>query len=291
MRMLDYPALLLWALGLTLYGAGWIRLRLRGARNLASWGRGGLGLLAFAVMGAALLPPWAEYAERSFLVHMLEHEALVELGPVFLWLSRPFPIWLWGLPAAWRRGLARRFFLPNATWRARLQAWTRPQRVVPLYILLLSLWHLPLFHDATRQWWGMHTVEHLSLMAVALLFWWMVLSAAPRWHVRGRSSLPLMYIIVAYVQNQFMGLSITLLRRPMFALDLPANWPLSPLADQALGGAMMWIPGEMIYTAVLMGLLIRFLEEPRPYHGIFRMYEEEDARQRHPLEEPYLYLN
>ncbi len=274
MTTLDAFWLTVWALFSALYLGGWWRLRRRGARRLANWTR-------LAVAGSALAAgffvfwPWTTaQTHRSFLMHMVEHEVLIEISPILLWLARPLPFWLWALPASWRRRVIGWSLAPGSRGYALLRRWTRPRWIVPLYLIVVTVWHLPRFVDATMvsAWW--HTVERATLLFAAFLFWWLVLAAFPRWHAQARSPRTLLYVVGAYAQNEILGLGLTLMRRPVYDFYevITPPWGLSPLADQALGGATMWIPGEMIYAVVIMGLLMRLLEEPRPYRGVYEVY-------------------
>ncbi|GEM_PF-704052 len=289
--MVNLLAIVLWGIAVLLYVRGWMRLRSRGARRLTAWWRTGMAGLALGLAGLPLFPPGADLFQRSFVLHMVEHEILIELTPILLWLSRPLPIWLWGLPRAWRHAWALGALGPSSPWRHRLQTVTRPRVTVPLYLLVITLWHVPALHDRAAQNPLVHLLEWATLGGIAFVFWWMVLAVPPKWHVRGRSSLPLVYIVAAYAHNEILGLGLTLLRRPLYRLSLPAGWPLTPLADQALGGAVMWIPGELIYTTVLMGLLMRLLDEPRPYRGTFDLYEASPAPSPPVSRSPYTFPN
>lgn len=266
--------LTVWGLFSVLYLVGWWRLRRQGARGLANGWRLLLAVSALAAGFFAFLPETTEQAHRSFWMHMVEHEILIEVTPILLWLARPVPFWLWSLPARRRRSIALRVLGPASRWRQRLQPWTRPRWVVPLYLIVVTLWHVPPMVDAamTSMWW--HSIERASLLFSALLFWWLVLAAFPRWHTRGRSARMPLYVVAAYVQNQLLGLSITLARRPIYRFyeETTSPWGLPPLVDQTFGGATMWIPGELIYVMVMMGLLVRLLDEPRPYRGVYQAY-------------------
>ena len=54
-----------------------------------------LGWLALAVV---LLSPFDSLADRSFALHMVQHEALIVGAAPLLALSRPLEAWAWGLP-------------------------------------------------------------------------------------------------------------------------------------------------------------------------------------------------
>jgi putative membrane protein len=59
---------------------------------------------------------------------------------------------------------------------------------------------------------------------------------------------------------------ITFARRPWYYSHYGTTtaWGLTPLEDQQLAGLLMWIPGGVVYLAVLFPLLARMLSHSRP---------------------------
>jgi cytochrome c oxidase assembly factor CtaG len=53
-----------------------------------------------------------------------------------------------------------------------------------------------------------------------------------------------------------LGALITFSPRPWYAahLDTTAAWGLTPLADQQLAGAIMWVPAGVVYVAAALAL-------------------------------------
>ncbi len=261
------------------YTRGWwfLRNRRRGHRLATIW-RLGCALAGTAALLVALLPPVATYEQRSFFVHMIQHEMLIEVAPTLLWLAQPISFWLWGLPARWRRTVSHNLFAPRQ--RKRWHRFTAPTVLVPLYLATVTLWHLPPAYDAALERPWLHSLEHLSLFATAMAFWWLVTGAAPRLHPRAGFQLPILYVVAAYVHNEVLGVGLTILRQPIYAFydRVVPPWGLSPIADQSLGGAIMWIPGEFIYAITIMVLLMRLLDEGEPFHGIFESYPLSEKR-------------
>ena len=269
-----YVLLLIWGISAIVYARGWFILRQRGARRLANWQRGAFALLAFGTLALAFLPPIATYESRSFFVHMIQHELLIEVAPTFLWMAHPVAFWLWGLPHRWRHPLTTRLLAPRSRARHWLRTLTPPRIVVPLYLIVVTLWHMPPIYDAALSWPVLHGFEHFTLLGSAFLYWWLVTAAPPQWHGHSRRQLPVVYVILAYLHNEVLGVGLTLIRQPIYSFyeQVTPPWGLSPIADQSLGGAVMWIPGEFIYAITLMALLFRLLEEREPYRGVYETY-------------------
>ena len=269
--------LILAALG-GLYGRGWWWLRRRAHRAQASGWRlvlfvGGLGALA-----VALLSPIRSLETRLFSIHMLQHELLIEIAPSLIWLGNPLLYLFAGMPRPLGRVLARRGLGRRAWPRRQLRRWLSPRGVLVLYLGTVTLWHVPPIYDyALRRPWA-HGLEHLSLVSSALLFWWYVTGAPPRLLRTAGYQLPLGYVLAAYAQNEVLGVGLTLIQQPLYAshLNVTRPWGLSALADQMIGGAIMWIPGELIYAGTMMALLMRLLDEGEPVRGVFELYSTEE---------------
>jgi len=105
------------------------------------------------------------------------------------------------------------------------------------------LWHLPapyaLTLRSTLAYWAMH----LSIFGSALLLWSALI-------VRGEGGLSRLAAgTFASAAMGLLGALLALAGRPWFAwheLTAP-RWGLSPLADQQLGGLLMWVPGSALF--------------------------------------------
>jgi putative membrane protein len=72
----------------------------------------------------------------------------------------------------------------------------------------------------------------------------------------------------ASMQMGFLGAVLTLSTHPLFLwhLGLTGAWGLTPLEDQQLGGALMWVPGGVffLWAAIRSILLLRRALEQAP---------------------------
>ncbi|RMF90288.1 MAG: cytochrome c oxidase assembly protein [Nitrospinota bacterium] len=255
------PVVLLVLLGLgSLYSRGWWHLRRRGHSHLASGWRlaaywGGIG-----VMGLALLSPIDTLQSFLFAVHMIQHELLMMVAPPLLLLANPFPFFLWSLPSRLRRAIGG-LLVRKALFRRGLRFLTTPWGVWALYVLTLWLWHLPTAYDAALRHQWLHDLEHLSFAGTAILFWWQVIGAAPQIHGLLGYGFRLVYLLAALAQNEILAVGISLSQSPLYPYyqGVPRLWGLSVLDDQRLGGAIMWIPGGMMYVLAVVILVAAWL--------------------------------
>ena len=101
-----------------------------------------------------------------------------------------------------------------------------------------------------------HALEHTAYLVASLLFWWPVIGLDPgprRLSHPGR----ILYVFLAMPVTALLGLAITSADRVVYPYYAAAS-PLvgaSALADQHLGGAIMW-EGGMFVMVPALGLLL-----------------------------------
>jgi len=256
----------------TAYTMGWLRLRQRGSRlatgmRLASYYG---GLLALAL---SLLSPIDRLGGQLFFMHMIQHLLSMMVAAPLLWLASPFPIVLWGLPAFVRRW-ATGLLASGAPFRALMAAVTRPGLAWILFIVVYLGWHEPaLYNLALRREW-VHDVQHMTFFAAAMLYWWHAIGAAPRIHKRLPNWGRMAFLLATIPPNMIAGVVIAFAAAPIYTYyeSIPRLWGFSVLQDQQLGGAIMWIPGSMMFlvaTLIVLALELNRLDDgsSRPDNG------------------------
>jgi len=212
-----------------------------------------LGWLALVV---ALVSPLHALGEALFSAHMVQHELLMTIAAPLLVLGRPLVPALFALPAASRRGASSWTQRPwvRALW-GRI---TRPGTAWLLHAIAIWGWHAPGLYDATLANDFIHTLQHVSFLGTALLFWWTVLH--PSWSGRGMA---LLSLFTTMLHTGALGAILTVsatVWNPAYATSTRA-WGLTPLEDQQLGGLIMWIPGGIAYLVAALALLGSSLRE------------------------------
>jgi putative membrane protein len=211
------------------------------------------GWLALVV---ALVSPLHALGESLFSAHMAQHELLMTIAAPLLVLGRPLVPALFALPPGARReasGWTQRPWFRS--WWGRL---TRPGTAWLLHAIAIWAWHLPRLYDATLQNDFVHTLQHLSFLGTALLFWWTVLH--PSWSGRGFAMASL---FTTMLHTGALGAILTVstvLWYPAYGATTQP-WGLTPLEDQQLGGLIMWIPGGAAYLVAALALLGSSLRE------------------------------
>jgi len=206
----------------------------------------------------ALVSPVHAWGRVLFSAHMSQHEILVLVGAPLLVLGRPLIAFLWSLPLEWSRGLGN---LGKITWINRIwRTLTIPLVAWLLHAIALWIWHVPLLFDATLHSETVHTLQHLSFLLSALLFWWALIHGPQGAMGYGAAVL---YLFTTSVHSGTLGALITVAGSvwyPSYA-GLTASWGLTPLEDQQLGGLIMWIPAGLVYVIAGLALFAGWLRE------------------------------
>jgi cytochrome c oxidase assembly factor CtaG len=264
----------------TLYTVGWRRVRRRSvvgklatkARLAAYWG--GLFFLALSLMS-----PIDYLGGQLFFMHMLQHLLSIMLAAPLLWLAEPFPIMLWALPPGLRRRVAA-LFMRDALFRRGLAAATRPLMAWLIFITVYLGWHDATAYNAALRIPWVHDLQHLTFFAAAMLYWWPVVGAAPHIHGRFPGWARMIFLIGTVPPNMLVGVSIAFASEVIYTyyLSIPPVWGFTPLQDQALSGAIMWIPGSMMFIlAALIILFNMFRKQDRPMANQAQPWDSDES--------------
>lgn len=213
---------------------------------------------ALVLLAGALNGPLHDLADSYlFAAHMVQHLVLT-LGVA--------PLLLAGMPG-WMLdaliGGAGRW--PGVA--ALVRAVTRPLPAFSLYGATLVVWHLPVPYGAVLLSHPLHVVQHLTLLTTGVIGWWPVLSPS-----RLAPPLPyaaqILYLFVFGIPMTVVAAMIAGAERVLypFYASAPRLFDLDPLADQRLGGVIMWVPAGLIplvaFTIVFFRWAAAEAEEP-----------------------------
>ena len=143
-------------------------------------------------------------------------------------------------------------------------------------------WHFSTLYDQALENVPLHYLQHATFLAAALLFWWPVIGADP-----GRWRLPyparLFYLFLAMPQNSFLGvalMSAPAVLYPHYLSNL-RTWGPSALADQNLGGIVMWVFGDLVFLAGMAAVVAAWVrhEDRRTARLDARLDREAAARE------------
>jgi putative membrane protein len=195
-------------------------------------------MAALVVLLVALNGPLHDLSDYYlFSAHMVQHLLLTLVVP---------PLLLAGTPGWMADAIVERL----RRWPGvggLLRAATRPVPTLTIYAVALIGWHLPGPYGAALDHHRLHVIEHLVLIATALLAWWPVLSPSallPRLHYGAQ----ILYLFAFGIPMTVVAAMITGAEHTLypFYAAAPRLFGLTALADQRLGGLIMWVPAGLI---------------------------------------------
>lgn len=252
-----------------LFLLGWRRLRTisgpaKNWRSLGARWRPIFYVIGLLVIGFALMSPLDVLVQQLFFMHMIQHLLLIMVAPVFLLLPNPMPFVLWGLPPRARlaAGSALNSVLNKESVVGQaLRKLTGPFAVWFIMIAFIIGWHDPNMYNAALSSELVHDLEHITMFAAGMLFWWTVTGAGPRLHKNMSRPAKVVFVLAAIPPNMALGAALAFSQEPIYSFynDMPRLWGISVLDDQRISGAIMWIPGSMMYFIAALVLLFLIL--------------------------------
>jgi putative membrane protein len=196
------------------------------------------GATASAVV---VLPPLSRLAERLFSIHMIQHLLLIGVAaPLFAYA-----------------GAAR-------LSRLRLTRPLQPVTGWTLFVCTFLFWHwsAPMRWAAERE--GSRLLEFTTILAAAWLFWSMVLR--PRLPHAATLGARALAVTTAAIVTDLPG--VIMIFSPRAYCSMPhedaAHWGLTVLEDQQIAGLLMWVPANLIFFGIAIGLIARWMSDDTP---------------------------
>jgi putative membrane protein len=189
--------------------------------------------LGWGVAAFALLSPLCALSVSLFSARVGQHMILVLVAA---------PLIGGAVPSGGRRG---------SVWPS-----------VVAFSAALWLWHMPAPYEATLRSVPLYWAMHLTLFGSAIWLWRQLLGHRPDHAFQALAG-----GVAASVQMGLLGAVIALSGHPLFLwhLSLTDAWGLSPLADQQLGGILMWVPGCLFFLwAAMRSLAMLWVTLERP---------------------------
>jgi putative membrane protein len=198
----------------------------------------------------ALVSPLDAMSGALFSAHMIQHTILLVVAPPLL----VFGMFIHDLNPDLQRSLFGWMSRLKSIWRVLLQ----PSVAWGLNVLTLWLWHVPAFYQKALENENLHMFEHFCFIGTSLLFWWVI--TRPRMR-SGQRDPGILSLFTMAMQSGFLGALITFAPTPWYTAYTSTTkaWGLSPLEDQQLAGAIMWIPMGMIYTVAALVMFFNHL--------------------------------
>jgi putative membrane protein len=189
---------------------------------------------------------------------MTQHEILMLVAAPLLVLGRPMLVFLRGLPRGWAGSLARTANRPP--WQGTWRVISMPFTAFVIHAVALWIWHIPSWFEATIDSDLVHSLQHISFLFSALLFWWALIEGRQRASGYG---LAVLFMFMTALHSGLLGAFLTFTTKVLYPSygGTTQSWGLTALDDQQLGGLIMWIPAGLVYIVAGLALFAGWLRE------------------------------
>lgn len=214
-------------------------------------------LIGATILAAALVGPLDAVSDELFSAHMVQHLLITLVAPPLIAWGRPIDTML-GLLAVARRGTVYRALLGQPGIRRLLRVALHPILVAVVANGLMLVWHIPSWYSATLANELIHDLEHATIFWSALLYWMVLLGAPPRVARPPSFTMKLLMLFASWMASDLLGATLALSAMPLYDVyrESPERWGLTQLADQHMGGLIMWIGGGGLYAVMMLTLLV-----------------------------------
>jgi putative membrane protein len=240
------------------YARGWLSIRRLLPALIPIWRLAAFfsGLLSLWV---AIGSPLSAFDDVSLSAHMMQHLLLMAVAPPLLLLGAPSIPFLRGLPQWIVTGAVGPFLRSQPVkWLGRFL--THPATCWLAATVALIGWHVPAAFELALRSEAWHDVEHICFLLTSILFWWPAVLPFPSDATWPRWSIPV-YLFLATLPGGALGAFLTFCDRVLYPsyATAPRLFGISPLEDQVIAGALMWVFGTFVYTIPAVVITVRLL--------------------------------
>ncbi len=209
--------------------------------------------LGLTLMLVALVSPLDRLSDEFFIAHAIQHSIIRVLAPVLILLGAPLTPVLRGLPSDWRMGIVRPL-ISNQAARAVYRQLIHPIAIPGIYIAVLIFWQFPEPHDAAIRSVWVHYLMHFTMIASAMLFWWLIIDPRPH-RSQVHYGVRVLIMGITLMPNSVTGAVLTFAQSPVYeAYGATRPWGMDVISDQRLGALIQWLGVDMM-TAITAGVI------------------------------------
>ncbi|HSL77021.1 MAG TPA: cytochrome c oxidase assembly protein [Candidatus Limnocylindrales bacterium] len=204
-----------------------------------------------AAIALALLSGIDRYDTTLFSIHMTQHVLLTLVAAPLIAVSGPVTLLLRVAAPETRR----RVILPLLHARV-TRVFAFPVVAWILFAGVMWVSHFSAIFDAALEDPLIHDLEHALYLGSALLFWWPAAAVDPApW--RMTHPVRLLYVFLQMTQNTFLSVVILNTQTVLYPhyATVQRAWGPSPIEDQGMAAALMWVAGDLLFLAAIFAIL------------------------------------
>lgn len=215
-------------------------------------------LTAIVLLWLSLMSPLDALGDTYlFSAHMLQHMILEFIGPALL-------------VVALNEEMVRSWLKVPVVRKAE-QILSNPVLTVVIATVVMLGWHVPPIYDITLQNETVHIIEHITYIVSGVMLWWPVFKPIQEGRLKPMSATT--YLTAAAFLASILGMVYTMADFSFYSAYaqpydqfrllplLRDEWGLNPVADQKLGGAIMWVICTLTFFWALMAVMVEWLAE------------------------------
>lgn len=244
-----------------IYLRGWIGLYRQMPQRFPVW-RPCSFLAGLVVIWISIASPLDAMGNLLLQAHMTQHLLIMMVAPPLIWLGAPGIPMFRGLP-----NVVRKYWIgPFLAWKSLKRFFhllTHPFTCLFLFIAVTWTWHWPPLYELGLRNASWHQFEHICFIVVSLLFWWPVIQPWPSKPVLPRWSM-IPYLLIADISNTVFSAAFCFWEKVIYPTyeTAPRFLGITALDDQAIAGAIMWVPGSILFL-IPVAMIIREQLTPR----------------------------
>jgi putative membrane protein len=245
-----------------LYLRGWYYFQ-RALPQLISGWRVAAFAAGIASVWISVASPVAHLDHHLLTAHMVQHLLLMVFAAPLVLLGAPSVVLLHALPRHWGYSVVTQFRTSRLVQRLAVIC-THPAFCFLAGSLTVIVWHVPAVFELALHLRFWHVFEHASFFIAGVLFWWPVIKPWPTIARSSGWSLPL-YLFLATLPCDALSAFLTFCGHVVYRQYLSGggHFGLSPLDDQALAGALMWVTVTFAYLIPALVVTTRLLSSER----------------------------
>lgn len=237
----------------------WLFLRGASRRHVRLASLPGVSFLGtLGLIWLFLATPLSYIAGHLFAMQQVQNLILHIVAPLAIFFAAPQAMLFAGLPARVRLNLVMR---PRRHPVLRLigRGLSHPIIAVALFVLALTLWQVPVLHNAAVLHWGMRDLMQVSMIASGAILFRLILDPRdePQGVSYGYRQMMIAGIIIAQIGT---GAVISLSSDVLYpAYDQVGRLFGAPaLVDETNGGFILWVASALVLVLVVLLVMSRW---------------------------------